>query len=164
SAVSAPGPHPTSRARPSSGSPAKSAKGTASGLEKRPMNRSYASASLKLIQRLELGRSCAVEDRTRRAPRRTREAARRRVRGLVCERVRDCLGLVLAGREEEELARVAETRQRQGDPVDERFVSRLRADDVAARDVERGEVREERGDMAVRAESEEDEIEGADIR
>ena len=33
SAVSAPGPHPTSRTRPSSGSPAKSAKGTASGLE-----------------------------------------------------------------------------------------------------------------------------------
>src|SRR2546429_5883795 len=39
SAVSAPGPHPTSRTRPSSGSPAKSAEGTASGPQKRPLNR-----------------------------------------------------------------------------------------------------------------------------
>ena len=59
---------------------------------------------------------------------------------------------------------VAEARQRQRDPVDERLVARLGADDVAAGDVERGEVREERRDMAVRAEAEQDEVEGADVR
>ncbi len=94
--------------------------------------------------------------------------ARARLPGVWCDGspasvARDRVGLVLAGHEEEELVRVAEARQRQRDPVDERLVAGLGADDVAVGHVERREVREERGDVPVGAEAEQDEVERADV-
>ena len=70
----------------------------------------------------ELRSRGAVEDRARRSLGRAGQAAGRLVRRLAGEGACDRVRLVLAGHEEEELARVAEPRQRQRDPVDERLV------------------------------------------
>ena len=48
--VSTPGPHPTSRTRPSAGTSMVSAKSGASGSENRPMNRAYESALPKAMR------------------------------------------------------------------------------------------------------------------
>src|SRR5438270_575259 len=70
--------------------------------------------------------------------------------------------LVLDRDEEEQLAGGAESRHRHRDPVDERLVPGFGADDVPIPHVERGEVGEKRGHMSVRADAEQDEVEGAD--
>ena len=96
-------------------------------------------------------------------------AARARLPGVPGEgspakRARDRFGLVLARDEEEELVCVANARQRHRDSVDEGLKTRFGADDVPSPHVERGELREERSDVAVGAEPDQDEIEGADVR
>src|SRR3954447_23563322 len=69
------------------------------------------------------------------------------------------LGLARSGDEKEDDACAPQRRERQRDSIDVRLEAGLRADDRALRLVERRLSGEERGDVTVGAETEEDEIE-----
>src|SRR5919199_4989691 len=112
------------------------------------------------VSSLDRGCCSAIEDCNGPAGGGADEARRRLDGRLFGERAahRVCLGV--AADDEEDLVRATEHGQRQRDAVDPRLEPRVRPDDVSARLVERGLAREEGRDVAVRADAEQEQVEG----
>src|SRR3954471_3098492 len=106
----------------------------------------------------ELGCSSAIQDCNGAAGGRPYEARRRILARLRRKDARYGVGLRLAGHDEDDLARAAQRRQAQRDAFDERLQPGLGREHPLAL-AKRGCVGEEGGDVAVRAETEQQQVE-----
>src|SRR5689334_1347125 len=105
------------------------------------------------------GCGSAIDDYSRLARLGADEARRRVAARLLDERTPHGVRLRLAADDEEDLPRRPQRRQRHGHAIDPRLEARLRSDHLPVGHVERRLARKERGDVAVRADAEQEQVE-----